>query len=340
MVGSRTIPTSTLGRNLRETEGAETDRFGFFISSEEKAMEEEFLRVHPEKLSVRERWSKALLRWDGCAHMKKKKLCRVGVPQSQRKTVWPLLLMTYGWQLEKYGDYHLLMSQQPRDAAMFEIIERDLGRTFPTHRLFNKPGSTGQMGLRSILRAYANLNPETGYVQGMGFLVGTLLIQIGDEESTFSAFVSIMENPRYSMAKLYAPGFPLLFVRLHQLQKLLGRHCKKLLKRLMEYGIELSTFAANWYLTLFAYHFNFGLLSRIWDMFLCEGWKIIHRVAIALLLLHKSALDRARDGAELLIALNTAHEGKDEVEVIRKALSVKFKTADLVRWERKFCQQL
>nr|CCC93978.1 putative GTPase activating protein [Trypanosoma congolense IL3000] len=336
MVRHKGIPSSTVGRNARAPVDGATDRFGFFVTAEEKRMDDECLRVYAEKKSVQNMWSKALTRWDNCPHDRRKELCRLGIPQSQRQTIWPLLLMTYGWKDENCEDYQLLMAQQPQDKSIFDVIERDLGRTFPTHRMFFKANGEGQKKLRRILRTYVNHNPDIGYVQGMGFIAATLLLQIGDEESTFRALVSVMENPKYNLAKLYAPGFPCMFARLYQLQKLLERHYAALFNKLVTYKIELSLFASNWYLTLFSYHLNFRLLSRIWDMFLCEGWKIIHRVAVALLLLHRDAIDGVRDESQLIMALQSAHEGKDEAEILKKALSIKVKTARLLRWEKEF----
>ncbi|ORC85605.1 rab-like GTPase activating protein [Trypanosoma theileri] len=328
--------TSTSGRNLNAPHGRTTDRFGFYITAKEKIAEDAYTQRHPESPEKQKAWSKLIRGWNYTSYETKKSFCREGIPQSFRRTVWPLLLNSYGWSLEKCGNYNLLKSQSIADDEVFEVIERDLGRTFPTHQWFEEENGIGRTKLRGILRAYANLDPTVGYVQGMGFLAATLLLQIEDEESTFWAFVSLMQEPKYGMAGIYARGFPFLYLRFYQLKKLMKRKCPSILKRIEVYGIDPTVYATNSYLTLFSYDLNFGLLSRIWDMFLCEGWKIIHRVIIALLLMNKKILESARDENELLLALRDIYHDKDPDMIIRKALKVKFKTAQLLRWEAKY----
>ncbi|KAG8345708.1 Rab GTPase TBC domain [Trypanosoma vivax] len=335
MTGPHRIPLSTVGRTtFRPNETSVTDRYGFYISPEEKAMEEEYIRAHPENAKIQKKWTSALLKWDRISQNEKKALCRQGIPQSRRKTVWPLLLMSYGWEMSEHVAYGQLKTQTIADESVRNMIERDLCRTFPTHRLFAERDGVMQEKLRGVLRAYANHNSSLGYVQGMAFLAATLLLQIEDEESTFWAFVSLMDKPRYLMRSMYVQGFPALFVRFHQLRKLMARHCKRILEQLEEYNIEFCAFAAPWYMTLFSYSLNFTLLSRVWDMFLCEGWKVIHRLAVAFLLLHKEPLERARSEDEFLMALKNIHDKKDPDVLLKKALWVSFKTRELGAWER------
>mmetsp|Transcript_2134 Transcript_2134/g.2653 ORF Transcript_2134/g.2653 Transcript_2134/m.2653 type:complete len:190 (-) Transcript_2134:236-805(-) len=45
----------------------------------------------------------------------------------------------------------------------------------------------------------------------------------------------------------------------------------------------LLRFATSWYMTIFSSSFPFDLVTRVWDAFLAEGFKIIHRVALSLL---------------------------------------------------------
>ena len=58
------------------------------------------------------------------------------------------------------------------------VIEKDLDRTFPHHDMFVDPAGQGQRDLRSVLRAFVVYKPEIGYCQGMGMLVGTILMHV------------------------------------------------------------------------------------------------------------------------------------------------------------------
>jgi len=51
-------------------------------------------------------------------------------------------------------------------------IEKDLGRTFPSHPSMDKDGCAA---LRRVLNAYALHNPTVGYCQGMNFIAGCVL---------------------------------------------------------------------------------------------------------------------------------------------------------------------
>ena len=79
-----------------------------------------------------------------------------------------------------------------RQHGHLQDIQKDVGRTFPQVALFNAPGGYGQRGIYEILSAYAAFDPEVGYCQGMGFIVGLLLIHLEDYETVFWAFVHII----------------------------------------------------------------------------------------------------------------------------------------------------
>lgn len=86
-------------------------------------------------------------------------------------------------------------------------IERDVNRTFPKHvhfiheptyGLVDQDGtdgrtleSGGQQSLRRVLHWYATADPDIGYCQGMGFIVGMLLTYL-HEEDAFRCFHAAM----------------------------------------------------------------------------------------------------------------------------------------------------
>ena len=44
----------------------------------------------------------------------------------------------------------------------------------------------------------------------------------------------------------------------------------------------LIRYATEWLLTMFCRGFSFDLVTRVWDVFFSEGYKIVYRVALAL----------------------------------------------------------
>jgi hypothetical protein len=68
----------------------------------------------------------------------------------------------------------------------------DLPRTITNCDEFALPAKTGKNRLYNILHAYACLDVEVGYSQGMNFIAGMLLLNIPEEEDAFWCLVSIM----------------------------------------------------------------------------------------------------------------------------------------------------
>lgn len=70
-------------------------------------------------------------------------------------------------------------------------IERDVDRTFPRHIIFIENNGSGQCALRRILHAYAALDPEVGYCQGMGFIAGLLLTYMIEEDAFYCFYATL-----------------------------------------------------------------------------------------------------------------------------------------------------
>ena len=77
------------------------------------------------------------------------------------------------------------------------IIENDLPRTFANLDYFNietKEGEENSRRLRSLLRSFAVYRPDIGYVQGMSYLAGFVLM-LGNEFDSFNVFHNIITTP-------------------------------------------------------------------------------------------------------------------------------------------------
>eukprot|EP00997_Jenningsia_sp_PLL12_P001191 NODE_1189_length_1247_cov_134.226210_g967_i0.p6 GENE.NODE_1189_length_1247_cov_134.226210_g967_i0~~NODE_1189_length_1247_cov_134.226210_g967_i0.p6 ORF type:complete len:111 (-),score=33.82 NODE_1189_length_1247_cov_134.226210_g967_i0:580-912(-) len=73
------------------------------------------------------------------------------------------------------------------------ILSRDIPRTFPDHPTFASATGIATQALYNVLAAYAEHDPDVGYVQGMAFIVATLLLEMA-EEPAFWAFESLMSS--------------------------------------------------------------------------------------------------------------------------------------------------
>lgn len=329
---------------MDEEEQLFINEWGFEINEKERKREEVYIKsIDGAQVLRREvKWANMTADWSATSHKMMEKLkerCRKGIPSKLRGIAWQYLLGSRREMEDpaNQGVYDALRRKKV-DPEVAGIIERDLGRTFPTHVLFRDQDGLGQTQLRNILRAYANIDPEVAYVQGMGFLVGALMTQM-EEEEAFWALHSLMHHERYRLRDMYRPGFPMLQLFFFQLKKLMQEQIPKLFNRFEEIGVDPSFFASQWFLTLFVYHFQFRALLRVWDIFFCEGWKQIFRVAIALMKWEEREL-LVLPFDQVLPRLKLLHEGKNPDEILTRSLKVKFKTEELARWRKEYEEQL
>lgn len=163
-----------------------------------------------------------------------------------------------------------------------EIIRRDVPRTFPHLEQFAEAGGQGQRQLRDVLLAYATLDKEVGYCQGMNFFTALLLCYM-PEEDAFWVLVRLMQGSLHCMRNLYDQGLIALHRCLFQLRGLIRIKLPRLHHHFAAEDLDCAWFASEWFVTIYARSFPLDLVVRVWDVFLLEGWKVVFRVALALL---------------------------------------------------------
>jgi hypothetical protein len=124
-----------------------------------------------------------------------------GIPDSMRSRVWRLFLDPAD-DISGRAPVREL-AEQPR-TRFCEVIDLDLHRTFPTMVIFSNPLVLDS--LRNVLCAYSHLDPEIGYVQGMGFIAGMLCAYL-DETRSFWCFHNLMNGPVFQLKYLYMHEF-------------------------------------------------------------------------------------------------------------------------------------
>jgi hypothetical protein len=298
------------------------------------------------------KWLAMLRNWDalvatprGRAQLKRR--VRKGVPDALRSLVWPRLCGGEALKRAHPGEYARLAARRPaRDDE--HCIGLDLPRTYPNHSMFaTEPGSSGgggggsngessagcgsaagapplafgQAALRNVLRAYAVRDPGVGYCQGMAFVAGLLVITMREEDA-FWTLAACVQSPRHAMAGLYAPGLPRFGEVQHVFAVLAREHVPRLAAHLAALEIDHSMYATQWFITVFSYNFPFDVVTRVWDMFLLEGWKAVYRVALAALRLNEAAL-LALEHDELMAALKSLAERHSPGALVRAALAIR-----------------
>ncbi|XP_058778857.1 uncharacterized protein LOC131652887 [Vicia villosa] len=210
-----------------------------------------------------------------------KRRIRKGIPDCLRGLVWQLISGSRDLLLMNPGVYEQLVIYET-SASELDII-RDISRTFPSHVFFQQRHGPGQRSLYNVLKAYSVFDRDVGYVQGMGFLAGLLLLYMSEEDA-FWLLVALLKGAVHApMEGLYLAGLPLVQQYLFQFERLVREHLPKLGEHFSQEMINPSMYASQWFITVFSYSFPFHLALRIWDVFLYEGVKIVFKVGLALL---------------------------------------------------------
>jgi hypothetical protein len=200
---------------------------------------------------------------------------RAGVPPPLRGVVWQSMSGACDPLLEE--EYERLCGE----SSPYEgIIGKDLGRSFPGVEMFRDPDGDGQRMLGKVLKCFSLYDHKIGYCQGLGFLVGPLLMHMGDKQA-FCVLVRLMEN--YDLRNCYLPDLSGLHVRIFQFSSLLRTHLPKLSSHLEELQIE-PAYVSQWFLSFFAVTCPLSMLFRIYDVIFLEGAsETIMRVALAVM---------------------------------------------------------
>jgi hypothetical protein len=94
-------------------------------------------------------------------------------------------------------------------------------------------------------------------------------------------------------------------------------------------GVHGSMWATQWLMTVFSYSLPLPSVARIWDAFLCEGWKVPLRCVLAILKAREaSLLAAARSGGfEALLSglkeAQAAHPACNPDELMASAFAIR-----------------
>ena len=81
--------------------------------------------------------------------------------------------------------------------------------------MYAKKDGIGQQRLRRVLNAYSIHQPQVGYVQGMNFIAGYMLMH-ACEEDVFWILDALMKKPKYNLSEIFANGMARLHLALYQ----------------------------------------------------------------------------------------------------------------------------
>ncbi|KKK19407.1 hypothetical protein P175DRAFT_0511506 [Aspergillus ochraceoroseus IBT 24754] len=200
---------------------------------------------------------------------------RGGVPPPLRGVVWPSLAGARDPTL--LTEYQRLCGE----TSPYEgLIGKDIGRSFPNVEMFRDPHGEGQQMLGQVLKCFSLYDTKIGYCQGLGFVVGPLLMHMSDAEA-FCVLVRLMDH--YDLRTCYLPDLSGLQLRVYQFQNLLSRLRPTLFEHLEALHVE-PIYVSQWFLSFFAVSCPLPMLLRIYDVIFLEGaCETLMRVALSLM---------------------------------------------------------
>ena len=188
----------------------------------------------------------------------------------------------------------LLKLQETASSPDIHQIDLDLNRTFPTTKHFN---AEHKLSLRRILVCVSLYEPLVGYVQGMNFLVGSLLWHTS-ECKAFWLMVSLLK--KYKLEMNYIPGLPGLSKHAQILELLLFEQYPNLLCYLNEHRADVSIYITEWCFTLFSKIVPITEMGLVLHEFFEHGWCFFYRLVLAIILRLKEKLLSLKDPADIL----------------------------------------
>ena len=258
-----------------------------------------------------------------------KERVRKGIPDPLRSRVW--LLIADGLNVRNSYPKHLYfrLSNMDEDPPCMLTINKDLDRTFPGHEIYRT--AEGQLSLKNILRAYAFFDPEIGYCQGMGYIVGIARMYM-DEEAAFWVLVSLMQ--KYQMRGMFKHGMEQIYGYFYKATYLLKYFEPKIWRKLNQENVSPIIYATQWFMTMYS-NFPIETVLRIWDCFLLEGPKILFRVYVGFFKINKNEL-KALPFEMILSKIRELESICDCDKLLKAAFSLSLSKKKLVEIDREY----
>ncbi|CAI5515698.1 unnamed protein product [Closterium sp. Naga37s-1] len=220
-------------------------------------------------------------------------------------------------------------------------IQRDVNRTFPLHSMFQEEKGAGQKALFNVIKAYSVLDKEVGYCQGMGFIVATLLLLMGEEDA-FCCLVFLLY--KCGLRGVFLPDMQQLQVRMYQLSQLLIDAHPEVHAYFEELDVKPVMYAADWFLSLFARTMPHYIVFRVFDIICADKTTaIVFKLGMVLLQVCERQLQQCPEmeyamhflRVELPLQLKEVSEDYLE-ELVSKALRVHLPFDSLLRLEAEY----
>ena len=200
------------------------------------------------------------------------------------------------------------------------LIDLDIERTFPYMGVFKKESQLGE-NLREILRIFVVARPDIGYVQGLSYIAGTLLLEM-DKLQAFVCFMNIILSP--NILPFYRLDEESIKKRLDLFNDIFKINLPELYEHFKENEIAPEHYLLEWLMTLYTRSLYIDLSLRIWDIYMIEGIAALYMSAIVILNIHQKDYLKM-EFSDIMNHLKNLESNKyDEDKFIENMNKVKF----------------
>jgi hypothetical protein len=200
-------------------------------------------------------------------------------------------------------------------------IEMDLARTFPEHARFAETGD-GLPALRRVLRATAT-SAAAGYVQGMNYLGGFLLLVMETEEDAFWTLHVVVD---VMFAGYFTEGLKSLRADLDTLDHRFRCVSSEAHAKLESMGLAVKYFTARWLMCALIGCASVPIVLRVWDLIFVdadrEPRETIMRSSLAILALQAPWIRAAEDMSSSVECIREAGSTIDNIEAYLQRVSL------------------
>uniref|UniRef100_A0A183GF05 Rab-GAP TBC domain-containing protein n=1 Tax=Heligmosomoides polygyrus TaxID=6339 RepID=A0A183GF05_HELPZ len=349
----------------------ETDRFGFFVRSGEPSISLEKLRKREKKwIHMLDNWRYFM---DEKYATVRERCRKGIPPSLRGKAWKYLCGAMYQMEVSSNRTVFDKCITQPGDAKWIDDIEKDLNRQFPNHEMFARTGKFGDAGkedLFQLLKAWTVLHPEEGYCQGQAPIASVLLMHMPLRDA-FYCFVQlchrylpdyyspglvIVESAvqvycdlNYSGSRASRRRYPCSIIEGEIKNKLpafgyygtaewggllwQARNLRMPSYFQKRHNVDPVLYMVEWFMCVFCRTLPWPTVLRVWDMFFCEGAKVLFKVAIVLFKYGLGTKDQCKQYPDLHSIItrlrNLPQQITSEEFLVEKVCEVSLNDADL-----------
>jgi len=268
----------------------------------------------------------------------------IGIPQTLRGRVWKLAIgnrlkitkklfemLQKENNMANENDKNRMLATSTMigtnsfSSSFATTLGNDLPRTFAKLGLFGEQGAF-HSELKEILEIYCKYRPDIGYVQGMSYIAALLCLYMPDTFSAFTCLANLLVSEHlfaFFMLDVNAISshYPIF-------QSALEATTKSISKKFNELKIVPELYLFGWFQTLFARVLPLCVTSRVWDCFLLDGFPLLFRIGLCIILLLKPKLKLANTFEECYAIVNRKGEQNEAIWndlITEKALFSKLK---------------